>query len=826
MRSILVTLLYGFIFLSALRAGDNGRTARATRTMTPPHIDGFLNEEAWQRAQPATGFLQRDPEEGRPESEKTEIRVLFDHEALYFGCMMHDAEPDKIVARLTRRDNEIDSDVISIRLDSYHDHKTAFEFTILASGVKVDILQYNDAEDEDDSWDVVWDVKTQILRESRNADSSISHTSATGWSAEIKIPFQALRYAPAQDGKNIWGVNFFRRISRKYERDQWALIPKSARGFVSHFGHLVLEGELPNLARLEVLPYTVGNGTFVNRALAQPATGKSDFSGNAGFDLKYGLSSNLTLDLTVNPDFGQVEADPAVLNLTTFETFYPEKRPFFIEGTQILQFSTFGGGFGPGLFYSRRIGRRPTGLDELPDDGSVREAPSATTILGAAKITGKTKRGLALGILQAVTQEENAALIDEQNNSFSQVVEPAASYSLVRLKQDVLENSTVGMIATSVARDQRWPALTGGVDWNLRFNESEYGLEGFWASTQTTEDLNRRIAGSAGRLRFGKDGGEHWLYSINGDFTSRHFNINDAGFFRRPNDYGSVLELRYRETLPGKVFRSWEIRGFQHWRWNFEDALLINEPRLHAGAEWRNYWETSLSINFSGSAFDDRESRGLGLYRKPEQWRVSFDTETDGRKPVFATLDLAHTQDARAQRGWGAALEVGLRPTTFSEIDFEIGYSRTRDFEAWVTNLTDENVSPDPISIFGLRDTEEREFTLRGNLTLTRDLTLQVYTQLFLAKGHHDSFRRLVSAEKLAPYAYGGEADFNEQAYNLNVVWRWEYRPGSVLYLVWTQAREGENEEYFSSVRDDLRDAFRLPAQNVVLLKASYWWSR
>lgn len=363
MRVILRTVLFFLLFNSFLHAGDNERTAIATRINTQPQIDGFLNEEVWQRVQPVTGLLQRDPDEGQPESERTEIRVVFDHEALYFGCMMHDAEPDKIVARLTRRDNEIDSDVISIRLDSYHDHKTAFEFTVLASGVKIDILQYNDAEEEDDSWDVVWETKTQILR---------GENSPKGWSAEIKIPFHALRYTPSAEGKNVWGVNFIRRISRKAERDQWALVPKDARGFISHFGHLVLEGELPNPSRLEVLPYSVGSGTFVNRALAPVGAGTSDFSGNAGFDLKYGLSSNLTLDLTVNPDFGQVEADPAVLNLTTFETFYPEKRPFFIEGTQILQFSTFGGNFGPGLFYSRRIGRRPRGLDELDENVSVR----------------------------------------------------------------------------------------------------------------------------------------------------------------------------------------------------------------------------------------------------------------------------------------------------------------------------------------------------------------------------------------------------------------------------------------------------------------------
>ncbi len=338
MKSFLKCSVGFLCWASLLAAGDNERTVVATRTSIAPRLDGFLTEEVWQTAPAATDFLQRDPDEGRPETGKTEIRILYDHEALYFGCMMHDAEPDKIVARLTRRDNEIDSDLISVRLDSYHDHKTAFEFTVLASGVKIDILQYNDGEDEDDSWDAVWEVETQILRGLAQAnslhgraESASAATAAAGWSAEIKIPFNVLRYSPAKDGNNVWGLNLIRRVSRKNERDEWALVGKDQSGYISHYGHLLLAGQLPHPKTFQLLPYTVGRGEVRDRALAQPASATTNFNGDAGFDLKYGLNSSLTLDLTMNPDFGQVEADPEVLNLTTFETFYPEKRPFFLE---------------------------------------------------------------------------------------------------------------------------------------------------------------------------------------------------------------------------------------------------------------------------------------------------------------------------------------------------------------------------------------------------------------------------------------------------------------------------------------------------------------
>lgn len=777
-----------FLILSTfLHAGDNERSITARRTTTAPQIDGFLNEPIWQLAPVARDFLQRDPFEGQPAVAPTEIRVLYDNEALYFGCMMFDNEPDKIVARLTRRDNEIESDVVSIRIDSYHDHKTAYEFTILASGVKIDILQFKDAEEEDNSWDAVWEVKTQILR----GDNG---TNVRGWSAEVKIPFNVLRYTPAPDGKNLWGINFLRRQSRTNERTYWALLRKNQNGSISHYGHLVLTGSLPKPRRFELLPYAVGKTTFSNKALVPPGTSTSMYDGNAGFDLKYGLNSNLTLDLTVNPDFGQVEADPAVLNLTTFETFYPEKRPFFIEGTEILRFTTFGNNAGPGLFYSRRVGRAVAGSRE------------PATILGAGKITGKTAGGLSIGILQAVTDKK--------------LTEPLASYSLVRLKQDLLQNSTVGMIATSVARENHFPAFTGGVDWNLRFRESTYGIDGFWASSQTTQDVRRRIYGSAGRLRFGKDGGKHWLYSASTDFTSRHYNINDIGFFRRPNDHGVSYDLRYKEDQPGKIFRTWNIRADGHQRWNFDGAKINNEYGLRMSWAWLNYWEMSLRARSAFPANDDRESRGLGLYRKPRNFSAGIELGTDGRKPIIAELGQGYLYDAKGQRRWSTFLGTEVRPATWAEINFSLDYGRTRNQEAWADTLT---VSPHPLSIFGFRDTNTYDLTLRSNLTFTRDLTLQLYGQAFVAKGHYDRFTRLVTPTTLEPYNYSGSPDFNDQAFNLNVVWRWEYRPGSLLYLVWTQARAGEGENYFTRTRHDFRATFSLPAENVVLLKVSYW---
>jgi len=796
--TLFLPLLSSALVAAVLFAGDNERIATATLTATPPQIDGQLNEAVWQTAMPINGFLQYEPFEGETETEPTEIRILYDEHALYFGCMMYDAEPDKIVARLTRRDNEIESDLISIRLDSFHDQKTAFEFTVLASGVKIDILQYNDGEEEDDSWDAVWEAKTQIVRE--QAPFANGQRPRSGWSAEIKIPFNMLRYTPATNGVNEWGLNLIRRISRKQETCHWALVRKNQNGFVSHFGHLRLSGRLPRPRHLELLPYSVTKGKFVNRDLRPTGSAAAAFRGDAGFDLKYGLSSNLTVDLTVNPDFGQVEADPAVLNLSTFETFYPEKRPFFIEGTQILRFTTFGGDFGPGLFYSRRIGRPLSGRSE------------AATILGAAKITGKTARGLSFGLLQAVTDQEQTT-----------VTEPAASYSLVRLKQDVLANSTFGMMATAVAREQRFPAFTGGLDWNLRFRESRYVVDGFVAASQTTQGATRRISGSAGKLRLGKDGGRHWLYSLSGDFTSRHYNINDIGFFFRPNDYGTVVTLRYKEDAPGRLLRQWYLQGLGHLRWNFDGTRLISEAGAYTRAKWWNYWETYLNAKYAFNNADDRESRGRGLYHVPDNLSLEFGLESDPRHTLIVALNQDLLFDAQDQRSAKTELGVELRPASWAQISSELGYARTRNRIAWVPNVPDSLFRQNPYAIFGRRDTEEYDLTLRSNLTFTRDLTLQLYAQTFVAKGHFDDFARLVSPTTLVPEDYRGKHDFNERSFQLNLVWRWEYRPGSTLYLVWTQSRRGALVDFYTPVGRDLRDTFSLPAENVLMVKVSYW---
>lgn len=804
---VLASLLV--LLADPLLAGNNPKKAIAVRTPVPPKIDGVLDEPQWKLATPAADFTQQDPDEGKPASMPTEIFIMYDNEALYFGCVMHDSDPSKIVARLARRDDEVVADVVSIRLDTYHDHQTNFEFTVNAAGSKTDIIQFNDGEQEDESWDVVWDVKTRITNH--------------GWVAEIKIPFKVLRFTP---GASLdWGFQAFRLIPRNNERQMWVLKRKSESGLTSKFGHLVGLENIPAPTNIELIPYVVGQSRFVPKSLSYP-DGR-EFGKNAGFDFKYRPGGGLTIDATINPDFGQVEADPAVLNLTTYETFYPENRPFFIEGSQIIRFTTFGGDFGPGLFYSRRLGRALN--VEAPDGGYVLNQPRFATILGAAKISGKTESGLSIGVLEAVTRKETATMVDDRGKRSEETVEPLANYSLVRLRQDLLENSNVGMIVTSVNRDGRLPAMTAGVDWTLKFLESMYRVDGFLAGSRAANPFDERVDGTAGKFNFSKDGGSHWRGAFSMDFTSKKYNINDIGYFRRPNDYGWVGQLLYRDDSVRSFERFWSVGSRYHLRRNFDGVEIIHSLSMEADVTFSNYWNADIEVEVDRGRYDDRESRGNGLYRKPGTQKLGIRAESDSRESIVAEVGVDVGSDQRSGRFFGVGADIEIKPATNIALNLEIERSvRTNEF-AWAGSIRetppDAPLASRTVTIFADRSSDEWSLTTRGSYIFTTDFTLQLYFQLFFAKGKYENYQRMLGEDRFAMMAGYSRPDFNELAFNSNVVLRWEYLPGSTLYVVWSHARVGESGTYLTPFGDNFRNTFALPADNVLLLKVSYWLS-
>ncbi|MBW7887691.1 MAG: carbohydrate binding family 9 domain-containing protein [Bacteroidetes bacterium] len=790
-------------------AGNNPRTLKAVRTSAPPVIDGYGNDDVWKKANIATNFLQRDPDEGSPATEQTEVKLLYDDKNLYLFAMMCDSSPEKIIGRLSRRDDENESDFFAIGIDSYNDKQTAYMFYIYASGSVRDAIKYNDGRNEDFSWDPIWELKTRIL--------------PNGWSVEVKLPLSQIRFT---EGNDTWGINFGRKISRTQEETHWALMRKGVDGLASLFGTVTGMADIKLPLLFEVLPYVVGSSEHYPQTSQRIQ--KEKFRPNAGVDIKYGVSSNFTLDATVNPDFAQIEADPAVLNLSTIETFYPEKRPFFIEGTQILRFVTFGGDFGPGLFYSRRIGKAIE--IDLPDDGAyITEEPSSATILGAAKFSGKTSSGTSIGILTAATNEEQFTYRDTLGNLKTVTAEPTASYNLFRIKQDFRGNSNIGGIVTATARNGKHPAFTGGADWDVRFNGNDYRLNGFFAHSRFLLPNGAVQEGSAGNTTFGRTSG-NWIYSVNADFTSKAYNINDIGYFGSPNDYGVSGSTSLRNYIPGKIFRRWSVGISPHFRWNFDGLTISRQIQVNASGEFLNYWDFECSTQYSLSAKDPYEPRGLGAYNSPANFSLRGELQTDYRATIIIGIEESYQKNTIGAEKNKLTGGLVLHPSTSIDFKLSLGYATERGVASFAGVIIDSTLffAPNiPAAAYGKRDVDQTDVTLRSSILFTNTLSLQLYNQFFWASGRYKNFSALQPDGDLFPYAFTGNPNFNRTSFISNVVLRWEYTEGSVFYLVWSHGRRffqsgNSAENTFTTAVDH---TFAVAPDNTYVVKINYWMS-
>ncbi|MCX7762535.1 MAG: carbohydrate binding family 9 domain-containing protein [Candidatus Kryptonium sp.] len=808
-----LVLIFFVLALSDISMGHNSqnKTAVAVKVEGGIKIDGVLSEAAWGKAISVSDFIQLDPYEGESPTERTEVKILYDDRAIYFGFILYDSEPSKITARLTRRDREIESDKINIILDTFHDHKTAYFFSVNSAGVKVDGIITGDGSRFDNEWDGIWEAEVQI--------------NENGWICEVEIPFATLRFAADRE----WGINFERYISRKKELVQWALISKRETGRVSRIGHLVGLNQIGSPKGIEIYPYAASKLVFSPESELNSKT--RDFRLDVGLDLRYKITNDFVLNATFNPDFSQVEADQVVLNLTTYETFYPEKRQFFTDGSQFFSFGAPGGRgggrrfAGMQIFYSRRIGKRPSGYPNVPEGGRIVYYPERTKILSAIKLTGKSQNGISLGFINALTSPEKAIVSDSLGREFKVRVEPLANYAVLRLQKDILRNSMIGMILTNVSRDGTIPALTGGFDWGLRFLNNTYAFEGFLAFSKTSR--NQGKPATSGRISIAKIAGENFLYSTNYDYTAKGFYINDVGFFTRDNDHGGSTELRFKQDIkPFWIIRRYYAGIRYNYRWNFDRAMIMRGIGFDQTIEFLNYWGFSIFGFYSPwKVYDDRETRGNGLYLGRERYVVNFSVRSDSRKNIVVDFEYGFGEwgflEKEDVRRWQDRYEVSvtLRPADWIDFQIENQLRFVRNEEAWVENIS---VAGKRLSIFADRSTDEFDLTLRGTVTFTRDLTFQIYAQTFIAKGHYKNFKVLQTPEILVPYNYTKNPDFNTQSFNLNFILRWEYKAGSVLYFVITQSRNGRDGDYFRSLHRDIMQTFKTPAVSGVYLKLTH----
>ncbi|HWP36811.1 MAG TPA: DUF5916 domain-containing protein [Gemmatimonadales bacterium] len=815
----------------------------AAAARVPPVIDGLVTDDVWRTAQRITEFREFQPSEDKDPRFATEARVAYDAHNFYVFVRMFDPSPDSILRLMARRDVRTASDQIKILIDSYRDRRTGYEFAVNPAGVKRDYAIYNDGE-EDDAWDAVWDAATTI--------------DSLGWTAEFRIPLSQLRYSPGSS--NTFGFGVWRDIQRYTERVSWPLYRVSQAGLVSQLGEVTgLEG-LGAPRRIEIRPYGVAKNVSVPQA--NGFSRGQQFTGGA--DIKYGLTSNLTLDATVNPDFGQVEADPAVVNLTAFETFFEERRPFFVEGTGLFRlpvncFVVFDCSTGEGLFYSRRIGRAP----QLAGRYSTVETPAATTILGAAKLSGRLSSGLSLGLLDAVTQRVTGA--------GGASLEPATNYAVIRAQQDLRDGeSNVGMLVTSVHRDLdpwsspflRRDAYVGAVDFRHRFPGRRYQLSGGAAASRVSgspqamtatqrdpvhyyqrpdgalqfDSTRTSLGGFAAEIRFAKFGGERTRFETGYGRRSAGFEINDLGYLRRADEQNWSTWFNLRWTRPNAVYQQayWNFNWWQLWTTEGLPTERAFNSNTHIQFKSRWWLHFGGTVSRVGGTYCDRCARGGPALRVDPSLSLWGGVNGDDRPAVVPNLWFNYSrEDEGRTETFNTSPGVSVRASTRFSSWIGASFSRNRRDAQWYGNFTD--ASGVRHHTFAHLEQRTVSLTWRGNYTFTPDLTLQVYAQPFVSKGTYSSVRELSANpradrydDRFRPYAdsavQANPGGFNVKQFRSNVVLRWEYRPGSTLFLVWNQGRQGfDGAAGDGSLVRNLGDVFDLRADNAFLVKASYW---
>ena len=827
---------------------------RAHRADTPPSIDGRLDEPVWTSAEFAGNFRQFEPNEGEPATERTEVRILYDNSALYLGVRLYDREPGKIVRRLSRRDDDPDADRFTFYVDALHDHLTGAAFEISAAGAQRDSIISNDSS-RDSSWDAVWQAAVTI--------------DGQGWIIEARIPLSQLRFQ--KSAHQTWGFNAERFIYRKSERDMFALVPKNENGLASRMADLTDIDSIAPHRSLEVVPYTAARAEFVKPPVGgNPFNDGSRYFGATGFDVKYALRPNVILNATVNPDFGQVEIDPAIVNLGAFETFYPEKRPFFIEGAQI--FSDFGNlgannrfGFNrdePNLLHTRRIGRTPQG----GAPGDFVDVPSSPTILGAAKVTGKATDDWSFGVLDAVTGRENADVATGDQHSRVEV-EPQTNYFAGRLLKEFGGRSGIGTLFTSVNRESHNPALedllpgratVAGVDgYHFLDADREWVVNGrlvfsdvhgtasaierlqlqpqrYFQRPQTPEvsfnPSRTSLQGWSGDVNLNRNRG---AWTINAALwgVSPGFESGDLGFHFNGDVRGSHVAFTWKQIHPDRISRNRDITAAKFYVWDYGRARLTDGFMTFPNLTFLNYWSMGGALGLFRKGQDDRLTRGGPPALQVANGFANMNLNTDFRKKVVVHLNGGRDwNDAGGYSGSGG-ISVEWKPSSRVNLSTGPSYTHSMNVAQYVTTVDDPSATATGGRryVFARLQQEQLSLDTRVNVLFTPKVSVQMFMQPLVVVGDYSDLKSLARPKTFAfdPYAnVTSDPDFNFKSLRLNAIFRWEWRLGSTLYVAWTEQRQDLRNPGQFEVGRDLGRVFAGPADNVFLVKISHWLSR
>lgn len=838
--------------------------AHALRRTTSVKIDGRLDDEAWASAPRQTGFTQRFPRDGGKADHETSFAILYDDEAIFVGVWADDPEPDKIRRLLTRRDVDSQADAIAVGFDSYHDRRTGFVFQLNAAGVQRDMLLFDD-QAFDDTWDAVWTGGVAVT--------------ATGWTAEFRIPLSQLRFSSGETHE--WGFQISRIVGRTGEQSTWSPWPRSAPQVVSKFG--VVDGidHLQPGRRIELLPYVLGGVDVMPIAAGDPLNEHVGVRRNVGLDLKYGLGPAFTLSATINPDFGQVEADPSQVNLSANELFFAEKRPFFLEGIDLFKLPIGNDDNSvEGAFYSRRIGAAPP-----PPDGhySYVKAPQSTQIYGAAKFTGKAQ-GWSIGVLDAVTAADSADTVDDMGQHASPIVAPLTNYAIGRIKRDFREGRTsAGVSASAVDRDLsgsplartlRDHAYTAGGQlqhtwgdnaWQANLRLTSSWVHGSEEAIAVTQQSNRHLyqrpdrtdvsfdphrtslSGFGATWQVGRIGDtKHVRFGLGGDLRTSGLELNDLGFQTSSDQVIPYAFGQYRVDEPSSHLLNWSVNS---------NVYIVNtlEPRLATyglacggNIQLPNYWQLNVGCNVARNRWDVGALRGGPALRTDPNTNLNASFNTDTRKWLWFNVNVAEG------RNWTSAstsfnVDAGATIQARSNIDLSINpsWSARDDPMQYVDQIDDGQTKHFILAHIKQRVTS---MTLRMNWTFSPHLSLQAYAQPFVAAGNYSDYKDVnnphadrytdrfhllqgtdyaiangeVNVSYAGTYKFS-QPDFDFRQLRSTLVLRWEYRPGSTVFAIWSHGRTDQVADGQFRFAHDFGTLVDAGGENIVMVKANYW---
>ncbi len=869
LRKTLLFHLFIFLHLSIIAQKTESKipkriyTTQNIGSAKAPVINGIIDEDVWDKVEWEGDFIERSPDENTQPAQQTRFKILYDEKNLYIAVRAFDTQPDKIEKRLSRRDG-FEGDYVEMHLDSYHDLRTAFSFTVTATGVKGDEAISENGENFDESWNPIWYTKTNI--------------DDKGWTAEMKIPLSQLRFGKSEE--QIWGMQMMRRLFREEERSHWQRIPQDAPGWVSEFGELRGLKNLKPQKQIEIQPFLLAQFDTYPKEENNPFRDGNDFSFNGGVDGKIGITNDLTLDFTINPDFGQVEADPAAISLDGFQIFFEEQRPFFVENKNIFNYQFADNQ--DNVFYSRRIGRQPQGYPNLSNN-EYADIPNNTTILGAAKFSGKTKNGWSIGILESVTAREYAK-IDHNGEEREELVEPLTNYFVGRLQKDFNEKKTfIGGIFTATNRQiegdldhLRTKAYTSGLDFKHQWKDRKYYAEGNVivsnvqgskeSITQTQESLthlfqrvdakhisvdpNRTsLTGSGGEIEAGKSGGGNWDYNGGLTWRSPELELNDIGFLRQADVINQFTNINYQTLKPFGIFRKINVRLYQDSGYDFDKNFNTLQFRMNSGIEFKNNWGADIGLIGRPITYSNTALRGGPRFRYSEEFVSWLYIGTDSRKKFRFILGSVMSKSKQDHESYfRLETRFSYQPTNALNISINPEFSINKNKTQYVS---EENFMNDPRYVTAEIDNQTFSTSIRINYTINPNLSIQYYAEPFVSRGTYTNFNHITNAvasdlndrfylydedqislndavyhidenrNGSTDYSFG-EPDFAYVQYRSNLVVRWEYIPGSEIFLVWSQGTNGLGDPIDGIFESIDQKIIQEKKENTYLIKATF----